>query len=93
MNKRIRELIKEAGGELWQRIESDGVLNKEAYITFDPPQSLEKFAELIVRDCASICEINGQSYKHSFTPAKARLAESTSNHCGLMIKKHFGVEQ
>lgn len=51
------------------------------------------FAELIVRDCASICELNGQSYKHSFTPAKARLAESTSNHCGLMIKRHFGVEE
>jgi hypothetical protein len=57
------------------------------------PQLMEKFAELIVRECASICELNGQSYTHSFTPAKARLAESTSNHCGLMIKKHFGVEE
>lgn len=56
-------------------------------------QELEKFAELIVRECASICEINGQSYKYSFTPAKAQLAESTSNHCGIMIKKHFGVEK
>jgi hypothetical protein len=53
----------------------------------------EKFAELIVQECASICELNGQSYKYSFTPAKAQLAESTSNHCGLMIKKHFGVEE
>ena len=52
-----------------------------------------KFAEMIVKECASICELNGQSYTHSFTPAKARLAESTSNHCGLMIKKHFGVEE
>jgi len=55
--------------------------------------SPKMFAELIVRECASICELNGQSYTHSFTPAKARLAESTSNHCGLMIKKHFGVEE
>lgn len=52
----------------------------------------KKFAELIVRECVSICEINGQSYKHSFTPAKARLAESTSNHCAMIITKHFGVE-
>jgi hypothetical protein len=52
-----------------------------------------KFAELIVRECASICEINGQSYKYSFTPAKARLAESTSNHCAMMINKHFGVKK
>lgn len=51
MNERIRELVKQSGGEFWQRIESDDVLNKEAYITFDPPQSLEKFAELIVEEC------------------------------------------
>jgi len=51
MNERIRELIKQSGGEFWQRIESDDVLNKEAYITFDPPQSLEKFVELIVSEC------------------------------------------
>jgi hypothetical protein len=41
MNERIKELALQAGGEFWQRIESDGVLNKEAYITFDPPEKLE----------------------------------------------------
>ena len=51
----------------------------------------EKFAELIIRDCASICEANGQSYKHSLTPLKAQLAESTSRHCGTLIKNHFGL--
>lgn len=56
MNDHIRDLTKQAGGEFWQRIESDGVLNKEAYITFAPPQSLEKFAELIVRECISAAE-------------------------------------
>lgn len=50
MNERIKELVKEAGGEFWQRIEND-VVNPEAYITFDPPQSLEKFAELIIKKC------------------------------------------
>ena len=55
MNLRIKQLVKESGGEFWQRIESDGVLNKEAYITFDPPQSLEKFAELILRECKLFC--------------------------------------
>ena len=54
MNERINELVKESGGEFWQRIESDGVLNKEAYITFDPPQSLEKFAELIVKETLQV---------------------------------------
>ena len=51
-----------------------------------------KFAELIVRECASICELNGETYTYSFTPMKAQLAESTSNHCGIMIRKHFEVE-
>lgn len=77
MNERIRELVKQATTE-----EHDG------FLYFDK----KKFAELIVKDCASICELNGQSYKHSFTPAKAKLAESTSVYCGTLIKKHFGVE-
>jgi hypothetical protein len=52
----------------------------------------EKLAELIIKECASLCEINGSTYKYSFTPAKAMLAESASKYCGTMIKKHFGVE-
>ena len=47
MNERIKELVKQSGGEFWQRLEND-VVNPEAYITFDPPESLEKFAELIL---------------------------------------------
>jgi hypothetical protein len=85
MNERIRELWSQAGGHL-----SQGNQHGWPHYIIDDP---EKFAELIVKECASICELNGQSYTHSFTPAKARLAESTSNHCGLMIKKHFGVEE
>jgi hypothetical protein len=82
MNERIRELYLQA------------VEYSNGQMTFGDTREYfaEKFAELIVKDCASICEINGQSYKHSFTPAKARLAESTSNHCAMMINKHFGVE-
>lgn len=78
MNERIRELIRQAGGEFWQRIESDGVLNKEAYITFDPPQSLEKFAELIVMRC---CEISDEA-ERADVPVFA----------SKFIKAHFGVE-
>jgi hypothetical protein len=49
MNKRIRELVKQSGGEFWQRLENDTV-NPEAYITFDPPESLEKFVMLVIQD-------------------------------------------
>ena len=84
MNERIKELEDQAS-QYASRETTD--LDEWEFIF------RKKFAELIVRECASICELNGQSYTHSFTPAKARLAESTSNHCGLMIKKHFGVEE
>jgi hypothetical protein len=84
MNERIRELIRQAESTANEGIGFEG----QEYLDM----LMERFAELIVKECASICELNGKSYTHSFTPAKARLAESTSNHCGLMIKKHFGVE-
>ena len=84
MNERIRQLAKQA-------VEETQLMMIMEYKNFES-KLYEKFAELIVKECASICEINGQSYKHSFTPAKARLAESTSNHCAMMINKHFGVE-
>lgn len=84
MNERIRDIKDKLWSEeYWNNPNTDKLLSAQ----------LNRFAELIVRECASICELNGQSYTHSFTPAKARLAESTSNHCGLMIKKHFGVEE
>ncbi len=49
MNRRIKELVKQAGGEFWQRLEND-VVNTEAYVTFDPPGALEKFVMLIIQD-------------------------------------------
>lgn len=78
MNERIKELMEQADLQPYYNAQE---------------AAIKKFAEMIVQECASICEINGQSYKYSFTPAKAQLAESTSNHCGIMIKKHFGVEK
>ena len=49
MNPRIRELALQAGGEFWQRLENDAV-KQDAYITFDPPETLEKFAMLVIQD-------------------------------------------
>ena len=81
MNERIKQIIDICG--LYLAPDNPEVLEKE----------LEFFAELIVRDCASLCEIESRSYTYSFTPAKARLAESTAKHCGTIIKRHFGVEE
>ncbi len=49
MNERIKQLAEQAGGEFWQRLENDAV-KQDAYITFDPPEALEKFAMLVIQD-------------------------------------------
>jgi hypothetical protein len=72
MNERIKKLAEQAGGEFWQRLEND-VVNPEAYITFDPPESLEKFAELIVLECAQVLETNGDNQR------TIRMTESTGH--------------
>ena len=81
MNERIKELVKQAGGEFWQRLEND-VVNPEAYITFDPPESLEKFAELIVRECINI------AYEYD-----APKMSGPGMIIGNRIEEHFGVEE
>ena len=89
MNEQIRELIKQAGGKFWQRIESDGVLNKEAYITFDPPESLEKFAELIVGECMRMCDVAAIGYESHGHMKEANGCYSAKEY----IEEHFGVEE
>jgi len=65
MNERIRELAEQAGFV-------DKGSNHTAYMSFDH----EKFAQLIVKECAYIATFN--QYQ-AFTP-------------GYYVKKHFGVE-
>ena len=91
MNERIKELAEQAGGEFWQRIESDGVLNKEAYITFDPPQSLEKFAELIVRECVDYCK--GHILPKDVAEQNGLTYNDGVGDCAIGLEQHFGVEE
>jgi len=88
MNERIKELAEQADDYADNKIQMPGEYHPDWHDIRD-----EKFAELIIKECASICEINGNTYMYSFTPVKAMLAESASKYCGTMIKKHFGVEE
>ncbi len=69
MNERIRELAHEAGLPTYN---PEGI-----------PTKLEKFAELIVRECMEVC--------------KSRVGNSDYNtgrmHCASDLKEHFGVEE
>ena len=86
MNERIRQLALDAGigFTLW---DDSG---REMIDNYTPEEYLEKFAELIVRECADAC------YKHkdveSFGIYPIRVAMVTKA-CSDNIKQHFGVEE
>ncbi len=74
MNERIKELAEQAGLE-FDEFDDDLALEPEP-IYFITQKSLEKFAELIVKECADIATMN--QYQ-SYTP-------------GHYVLKHFEVE-
>lgn len=80
MNERIRELARQAGFE-----HPDHVGTCEIYAYFDH----EKFAELIVRECAEISE------QSQWSEAKGEYYEGFNEamiYVSNKIKEHFGVE-
>ena len=79
MNERIRELAKEAGFIdfiVFNRIES-----KE--------QVIEKFAELIVQECA---RVNRKAIE-SMNKISGKESDNTSFWLEEALKEHFGVEE
>jgi hypothetical protein len=83
MNERIKQLALDAGigFTLW---DDSG---REMIDNYTPEEYLEKFAELIVRECAKVCDdldIDDWGDK-SF--------DDGTYYCSRAIKKHFGVEE
>ena len=84
MNERIRELAEQA---------------RQYYLTlptgFNPenvgmyPQLMEKFAELIVRECMRMCDCADVSLLEHNYPKEASGASSVKQ----FIAEHFGVEE
>ena len=76
MNERIQELFKRAGGKSSKRnLASNPVQVVETHELWD--DRIEKFAKLIVRECAEI----------------ARLNTRVDSKVYLMIQEHFGVKE
>jgi hypothetical protein len=76
MNERIRELAEQAG------MESDILDENEGTIWWIANSDLEKFAELLIRECSQVSRDHQRVYYESHGD---RIAEQ--------IKKHFGVEE
>ena len=72
MNERIKELYSQAGLTM-----NNPFVYEQWYL-----DALEKFAELIVRECIKVC--------------KSRVGNSDYNtgrmHCASDLKEHFGIE-
>lgn len=79
MNERIKELAVHAGGDFWQRLEND-VVKEDAYVTFDPPEKLEKLVKLIVKEA-------GEYLMRPEFIGRSDLDWS------MVLNEHFGIEE
>jgi hypothetical protein len=79
MNERIFQLAKQAQIKFEAHLQHLGI--DTAVIT---PADLEKFAELIVRECADHCDL---LLNHKMSSEWSR----GTHDCSKAIKKHFGV--
>lgn len=84
MNERIKELLEQAGVK---------------YVVMPKDTVYEKFAELIVRECADICINENVSILDMDVireSGKFTLQDLATKSCGenlsKQIKKHFGIE-
>ncbi len=76
MNERINELRLEAGISRLHEVPYMVAVNKEGEI-IEPSDGLQKFAELIVRECVNVLHDN----------------ELWNRHISHALKEHFGVEE
>lgn len=61
------------------------------YVGYITREQIEKFAELIVKECAQRCEEIGFRW-HAIDSARASGAKAGAFECATDLKKHFGVE-
>jgi hypothetical protein len=78
MNERIEELALDAG--LLNYVDNE--TPRRCFIDGHADlEEVEKFAELLIRKCAQICFSESKGHNMAF-----------GEHCGIVIKEHFGVE-
>ena len=78
MNERFMELAGQAG----LYVDLEGSPWPRAMSAEECEAAYKKFAELIVRECAKICFRESEGHNMAF-----------GEHCGIVIKEHFGVEK
>ena len=78
MNAQLRELVRQAGLD-----------DPDFPIEDWDNVPLAKFAQLIVRECVTICQYNADDDDDQFDLGRVHQAKEITH----LIKKHFGVEE
>jgi hypothetical protein len=73
MNERIKQLLNQAG-----------IYQPDRFDAIDGSNQMEKFAELIVRECAEVCLAQRDPANLNYKPS-VKFAEA--------VKEHFGVKR
>ena len=84
MNERIKELAEQAG-VIFVPASIDYFGERHPSDILTKTMDVEKFAELIVQECAGICDL---LLDHKISSEWSR----GTHDCSRAIKKHFGVE-
>ena len=94
MNERIKELAKQTG-YIWHA-------SGDPQIYEFTPEKLDKFAELIVRECMNVILLDGKTVADAMPNADRGNYTMVAEQIGIinasmrysnMIKQHFGVEE
>jgi len=99
MNERIKQLA-EKSLQTINNISSKGITDQRAFNQVWFEHYNQKFAELIVRECAAICinkNVSNLDLDIIREAGKFTLQDLATKSCGenlsKQIKKHFGVEE
>jgi hypothetical protein len=90
MNERIFELAKQAGF-----IEEDGGNNLHVFDGYEAitcTEELKKFSELLIKECATVCDEIAEMAEITNTGEVARKTKATAVSCSNFIKNRFGVK-
>jgi hypothetical protein len=93
MNERIRELSEQAEKYALDNVGKGHYGIEDLIYQFQfVDTKMEKFAELIVKECVKKCDFVAAMAEITNTGEMARKTKATANSCARMIKEHFGVE-
>lgn len=81
MNERIKEILLQAEFE-----EQDGHISIQGVYMFNTTR-MEKFAELLIEECANLCELRYVEHKDLSDESVEAMM------CCNAIKEHFGVDE